>query len=160
MRFFNSYIASIFLYNSELWSVNKKIEKLIDIFHRSLLRKINKIKYPYVIKNNVLYNRTNEKPWSEVIKIRRLRWTGHLLRLPENAPAKLALNEINQTYKINKKTCRKTWKKIVNEDLKTIDITYSIDGVKIKELAEDREQWHRKVVYKASAMSTQDGTQP
>ena len=135
-----------------------KCEKLINIFHRNLLRKNTKIRYPYVIKNNALYRRTNEIAWSEVINIRRLRWTGHLLRLPENAPAKLALNEINQTYKINKKTCRKTWKKIVNEDLKTIDITYSIDGVKIKELAEDREQWHRKVVYKASAMSTQDGT--
>jgi hypothetical protein len=36
---------------------------------------------------------TDTTPWSEAIKKRRLNWFGHLLRLPENTPAKLALKE-------------------------------------------------------------------
>jgi len=105
MRIFNAYIASIFLYNSELWTITKKIGNDIDIFQRNLLRKILKIRYPFIITNENLYKRTNEYLWTEKIKIRRLRWTGHLLRLPEKAPAKLALDEMM--------SCNKTYKKII-----------------------------------------------
>jgi hypothetical protein len=34
-----------------------------------------------------------KRPWTEIIKIPRLRWTG----LPENAPAKIAMTE-SKTY--------------------------------------------------------------
>jgi len=59
------------------------------VFHGKFLRNILNIKYPYVIRNEELYERTNEELWSNRIRKRRLRWTGHLHRLPENYPATL-----------------------------------------------------------------------
>src|SRR5207244_5476442 len=107
MRLFNAYITSIFMYNSELWTITKKLENVINVFQRNLLRKILKIKYPDTIRNSVLYKKTKEVPWSKKIRIRRLRWCGHLLRLPDKAPAKIALNEIIKVDKVNKRSNRK-----------------------------------------------------
>jgi len=39
MRIFNVYVTSIFMYNSEIWTLTKKFQNSIDTFHRSLLRK-------------------------------------------------------------------------------------------------------------------------
>ena len=41
-----AYTASIFLYNSSLWTLTKKLEKKIDTFQRNLLRKIFNVKWP------------------------------------------------------------------------------------------------------------------
>ncbi len=83
------------MYNSELWGVPKKFEDRIDIFQRRLLRKILKIRWPHIIPNETLYERTGEIKWSKKIKVRRLRWTGHLHRLPDDAPARQALRELS-----------------------------------------------------------------
>eukprot|EP00923_Selenidium_pygospionis_P050565 GHVN01087397.1.p2 GENE.GHVN01087397.1~~GHVN01087397.1.p2 ORF type:complete len:100 (+),score=4.35 GHVN01087397.1:39-338(+) len=44
IRAFNAYVTSIFLYNSELWTLTKDKEKKIDTFQRNLLRKFLNIK--------------------------------------------------------------------------------------------------------------------
>ena len=91
MRLFNAYITSIFLYNSELWTLTKKLENTVDVFQRRLYRKILKIRWPHVIRNTDLYERVEEKPWSDKIRTRRLLWMGHIQRLPADTPARLAV---------------------------------------------------------------------
>jgi Reverse transcriptase (RNA-dependent DNA polymerase) len=154
MRLFNAYISSIFLYNSELWTMTKKVSNIIDVFHRNLLRKVLKVYYPHIINNVSLYKNTWETPWSDQIKIRRLRWTGHLLRLPSTAPAKVALREITRSNKANKKCNKITWLKVINKDLEAIDARYSIESSVIERLAEDRERWSKEVVNEARAVFT------
>ena len=70
---------------------------------------------------------------------------GNLLRFPENAPAKLALNEI----KLIKRSNRCSWKKLVNKDFKTINFNYFIECENIGQMASDREWWTRKIVVEA-----------
>ena len=36
---------------------------------------------------------TQVKPWSQPIKMRQMKWFGHLTRLPDNTPAKTALKK-------------------------------------------------------------------
>ena len=107
------------------------------------------IKYPFTISNKDLYCKTNEIEWSKVIKKRRLRWLGHLLRLPPHAPARLAFNESKTFTKANKRTCKLTWNKVINKDLKGIDSGYFIEREDIEQLAEDRVWWASEVVGKA-----------
>ena len=40
LSIFNALIESIFLYNSEIWSLTQTLENEIDVFQRKLLRKI------------------------------------------------------------------------------------------------------------------------
>jgi len=128
---------------------NKKIGNEIDVFQRILLRRMLKIKYPYIITNENLYKCTNMIPWTQIIKRRRLRWTGHLLRLPETTPAKQALHEIRNNYNIYKKCNKHTWKKQINNDLKDIDHNFSIDCEIFEQRAKDREWWRQEIVNKA-----------
>ena len=58
IRTFNLYIASIFLYNTEIWGMNKTLSDNIDSFHRRLLRYAINIRWPKNITNVKLYETT------------------------------------------------------------------------------------------------------
>ena len=87
----NALIESIFLYNCEVWTLTKQLEEKINIVQRQFLRRILNIKWYEHITNEEVYNIANCKKWSDKVKARRIRWFGHLCRLPEDAPAKRAL---------------------------------------------------------------------
>ena len=58
---------------------------------------------PYEMSTRVicedLYKKTKQENWSAKIKTRRLRWYGHAMRLPEETPAKMALQEAYRKVK-------------------------------------------------------------
>ena len=90
IRTFNAFCASIFLYNSEVWSLTSTQEHQIDSFQRRLLRQVINIRWPKKISNEEIYKKTKVQPWSIKIKRRRLTWLGHLMRLHKNTPARRA----------------------------------------------------------------------
>src|SRR2546425_7514159 len=140
-RLFKVYVDSIFLYNSETWTLSKKLNEEIDIFQRGLLKRMLKIHYPYIISNINLYQRVQMCKWSETVQKRRLKWTGHLLRMDNNAPASIALE---QTKKISGRRMRgnhTTWIKQINNDLKLIDDNINIHDSKLKEISNNRKLW-------------------
>ena len=99
IRIFNSFIASIFLYNSELWTLSKKLEHKSDVFHRSMLRRLLKIIWKDKVTNEELYEMTNQEKWSETVMKRRLHWLGHLMWQPDSTSAKQALKECERKPK-------------------------------------------------------------
>ena len=63
IRIFKALLESIFLYNSELWTLTKTLESKIDSFQRRLLRKILNIRWnPETnwLTNEELYQRTKQ----------------------------------------------------------------------------------------------------
>ena len=146
LRIFEALISSIFLYNSEIWTLNYSDKRKIDTFQRSFLRQIVRRKW---IKNKHLYKKCNSKPWSETIQFRRLKWFGHMLRLPSEAPARLAFEEAN-VKKVKKLRGGQplTWIRTVKSDFKTIDVSLG-DAIKI---AEDRKGYD-ELVYRVMAKS-------
>ena len=68
--------------------MNEKLEHSIDIFQRNLLKKNIEIHYPHKIANENLYNKTGIEPWIQDTQSRRLRWTGHMMRLDKTAPVR------------------------------------------------------------------------
>ena len=69
----------------------------IDTYQRTNLRRILNIRYSRKITNEMLYNTTNQKLWSQIVKKRRLSFFGYMARLPDDAPANLALDEFRNT---------------------------------------------------------------
>ena len=57
VRTFNVYSASVFLYNSELWTLTDTQLNNIDSFHRRLLRKVVNIRWPKLISYDDLYEK-------------------------------------------------------------------------------------------------------
>ena len=58
-------MSSVFLYNSELWSITSTIANSIDVFHRRLLIRTScqNIHWRKIVPNKKLYDTTNETPW-------------------------------------------------------------------------------------------------
>jgi hypothetical protein len=145
-RIFNAYVTSIFLYNSEIWTLSKKMETQIDTFQRNILRKMLNIKWPHKISNEELYTRTNEKEWSAKIRLRRLKWLGHLMRLPEESPARLALQEALEKDKKPQGRPTLTWISMINKELRNINKYMYMGSRLLKEATNDRKGWNRLIV--------------
>lgn len=118
-RIFDAYISSIFLYNSEIWTVTKTDEQAIDAFQRRIIRSnVLNIKWPKTISNEQIKRKTNIKPWSKTIRTRRLRWFGHLIRLHEDTPARKALEQALKLTKLPQGRPKTTWLQNMKKQLK------------------------------------------
>ena len=113
-----------------------------------MLKRMLKICWPYKISNADLYERCKEQELSKTICKRRLRWTGHLLRLDEDTIARKALKNITILHQGQKRSSKKTWLKQINYDLKQIDKDMDIHNLCTEHKALDREWWKRNVVGK------------
>ena len=120
LRLFTTHLESIFLYNSELWTMTKSNEEQIDSYHRRQLRKVIGIRWPNKINNKDLYERTKVTPWSIKILKRKISWFGHLLRLDENTPAKKALKEFCKETQTPRGRPKTTWLQTVINDIKEL----------------------------------------
>ena len=134
---FNAIVRSIFLYNSQIWTVTNSIRNRINSFQRRLLRNVLNVKYPKIISNADLIAKTKQLPWTSIIEVQRIRWLGHALRLPEETPAKQALFEAEREVPRPQGRPPTTWLGIVKKQLKTVGILWS----DAKQLAYDRVKW-------------------
>ena len=142
LAIFSALIESIFLYNSEIWTLTKKLENEIDVFQRKLLRYLMGFKYTEDKKqwpsNDELYNRTKQTPWSVKISKRRLSFFGHICRLSDQTPAKIALKEATRKVKRPQGKPRTTYIQVIRNQLKTKNINSIEDAIKI---AQNRQIW-------------------
>ena len=139
VRFFSCYVSSVFLYNCESWTLTKKLENTIDSFQRRLLRiAVLNFKWPNIATNETVYDVTRQIPWSQVITRRELSWLGHLFRLSDDIPAKIALQySLRQTKKPSGKQ-QTTWISMMK--MKLLDI--GLEWEAANRLAEDRLVWN------------------
>ena len=65
VRIVNACVESIFLYNSELWTLKKTAENKIDSYHRRLLRRAINIRWPDKIScvRPLQQNKTGKMEW-------------------------------------------------------------------------------------------------
>jgi len=82
----------VLAYGSETWVLSKSDEAILGVFERKILRAIFeptnekgewRIKY-----NHELYTLYKDSDIVTYIKVNRLRWAGHVIRLEEQSPAK------------------------------------------------------------------------
>lgn len=124
IRFYNTFVKSILLYNLAAVAVTDCWLKKVDAFHRKHLRQILHIHYPNTIHNIALYNKTGEIPISVQITGRRWTYFGHALRSNEKTPMNLIM-DLYFTYKETKKSnltkAKTTLPTLLHKDLMIID---------------------------------------
>ena len=96
------------------------------------------VKCPKTITNENVYEQTKTNQWKHTIKTRRLRWFGHVIRLPNETPAKIALSYATQKYQRPQGRPKTTWNEITTKQLKE-DLNLSWNQA--CDLAKDREIW-------------------
>ena len=143
LKIFNALIGSIFLYNSYLWAMNKTRNGVVNSFQRRLLRHMLNIKWPKKITNDKLMSITKEEPWSKVIDRRRLSWFGHMIRLPDSTPVKIALKEAQIEVKLPRGRPKTTWLSCMKQQLKD---SLGLSWEQAIGLAEDRAGWRERLL--------------
>jgi hypothetical protein len=145
------YLIYIELLSVLAWRLHQHVIKngwsewvyFMDVIQRSLLTRILQITLKDKIINCKIYESTHTTPWSESTKRRRLSLFGHLLRLPEESPAKQALQEFTRTVKRQRGKPKTTWLCVVQTDSESADIYINkiLDLNHVTDLANDRVCW-------------------
>ena len=144
LRAFDAYITPIYLYNAELWTLTKALSDKVDCHHRQYLRRIMNTHWPRTITNVNLYRITHQTAWTNRIKASRLRFTGHILRLPDNTPVRQALAEALKPTRRTPGRPRLTWVDQVDRDLEGMGLP-GLREEELLELASDRKWWRGMV---------------
>ena len=137
-RGFNCFETSIFLYNCALWTSRCISQKAIEICLRYILS-LN-------ISNTELYRRTRVKPWSAVVRERRLRFLGRVLRLNPDALARQSLQEALKPAKRKQRRPKLTWIQQIRNDLTECWMNPDNDFQNLFQLASYGKEWRKAIV--------------
>ena len=146
LKVYSSNVKTVLLYGSECWRVVQSEMAKLNSFHNSSLRKICRIFWPNKISNLDLYRRTNENEIETQIRIRRLRWLGHVFRMDKTRNPNKCLRW-NPPGKRNRGKPRTTWRRSIEAELKKMRLTWGEAEV----LAKDRNTWRNTVAEFAEA---------
>ena len=141
LRLFNSNVISVLLYGCQSWRVSKDDMNKLDVFQTKCLRRTCNIFWPNKISNEDLYRRTNSSPISTQIQKHRLRWLGHVLRMPQDSIPKIALRW-TLTGKRNRGRPKTTWRRTITTELSDMGLTMG----EAQMIAQDRHRWRRDIV--------------
>ena len=151
IRLFNSNIISALLYGCESWRVTNTNTHKLQTFINKCLRKILKIHWPETISNEMLWTRTNSTKIDTIIKERKWKWIGHVLRKKDGNIAKEAL-EWNPQGQRKRGRPATTWRRSVLTEAKSLNKNWT----EIKKESKNRVRWRKTVAALSSAGNSQD----
>ena len=153
MRIYNTTVTQVLLYGAETWPAAASVRDAIDVAQTNFLRRIEGIKWYDFVSNTRLLTLTDQTPNSRQLAIRTLRWFGHLIRMPEEAPASILFNfdPPQHGWKRPRGRPRFRWRDSLTQ-------YFSMIGTDLQEavtLAQDRSEWRQRV----TSLSTLDHQQ-
>ena len=142
LKLYKTLILPVLLYGAESWTISASDALALGVFERKILRKIFgpvRIGVEYRIRmNHELYELFADMDIMQRIKIQRLRWLGHVVRMDENAPAsKVFERKLQGTRRRGAQRLR--WKDQVLSDLSALGVT------DWRRRAQDRCAWRRTI---------------
>jgi hypothetical protein len=140
IRLFNTNVKTVLLYGAETWRTIKTNLKKLQTFVNYCLRRILKIYWPKKIRNEELWERTQQRKIEEEIKRRRWGWIGHTLRKPGNTIARQALTW-NPQGKRRRGRPRNTWRRELEANTRDAGLRWQ----QLVTVAQDRDRWRTVV---------------
>ena len=89
MKLFETTCVTVLLYGCEAWVISQDMENKINAFATSCYRIMLNIKRLDKIPNTTIYNLTNTVSLVVQLRTRQLKFLGHVLRMPDDEPAKV-----------------------------------------------------------------------
>ena len=149
MKFYNACVLYTLLYGAEYWSLTERDEARLDAFDMRCQRKILQITWLQHKTNHYVRSLTKQPQLTNIIRNRRLKWFGHVLRMdPGRIPRTLYLWD--PTHGKRKRGRPRTmWKDVIQRDLKTLGFDWSVEEAEVA--TQDRALWRFLVGQAASA---------
>ena len=113
----------------------------VEVFHLTPLRRIFKIKWFYHISNDEVLRRAGVQSIDTFIGAARLRWNGHVVRMPEYRLPNFLLEWKPNYGKRSRGRPRKGWMACVLEDAAYFTGVDNISRDAVRQLALNRVEW-------------------
>ena len=128
LKVYKAVVLPTLLYACETWTVYQRHAKRLNHFHLSCLRKLLKIKWQDKIPYTEVLKKAGMQSMHTVLKLAQLRWTGHLIRMPNGRlPKKVFYGEL-QEGKCSQGGQKKRYKDTLKASLKDFDISTDCTG--------------------------------
>ncbi|XP_078585927.1 uncharacterized protein LOC144867734 [Branchiostoma floridae x Branchiostoma japonicum] len=128
--------------------MNNTLAARLDGFDSRALRRISGTRWHERVRNTELREQTGQPPASSLAAMRRVRWYGHVLRLPPEHPTRALLdfNPKKAGWRRPRGAPRTRWMDVVTRDLQSINITLH----QAQQAATNR-GWWRTIVQKVGS---------
>ena len=148
IRIYRAAVLTVLLYGCEAWTTTQVQNRRIEAFHQRCLRKILRIQWFKRVSNKEVLERAGIEPISAFIGNGRLRWFGHVVRMPAARKPRQLYNWVPTHGKRSRGRPRKTWSSCVLDDFR--DATGHSKSIRvITNLATDRKEWRRLTALRA-----------
>jgi len=136
LRVYSASVLAVLLYGSETWNITAADTKRLESFHNRCLRCMFGISRLTHFTNFDLRKLTDQQTIESKIMTNRLRWLGHVMRMPEERMPKRMMFTRLQTARPQGGT-RQRWKDCIQHDLRAMGLE---DGW--SHLVQQRDKWH------------------
>ena len=86
INMYRALVVSVLLYGSEAWSTTLADRRRLDVFNMPCQRQGMRVFLQQHISNRSIHEHIKQPTASSLLRQRRLRWFGHLLRMPSSLP--------------------------------------------------------------------------
>ena len=137
MAVYNACVISTLLYGSEAWTTYARQERRLNTFHMRILRRILGISWQDKVPNTEVLSRAGLPSTYTLLRQRRLRWLGHVHRMPDGRiPKDLLYGELASGKRSTGRP-QLRYRDVVKRDMKTVDISTE----SWESLAANRSKW-------------------
>jgi hypothetical protein len=142
LRLLNSNVLPVLLYGSECWSPTRSDLARCLAFENNCLRRILGVTWRDHVRNTTVREVTQQPPITNVIKKRRWRWLGHVLRMGYSENPRRILDFVPPGGHRNRGRPSLTIRRTFDNDLRLAGLSWD-DVIKI---SQDRVEWRRLTV--------------
>ena len=141
VRIYVAAVLTILSYGCEVWNTTQVQSRRLETFHQYCLRRILRVRWFHRVTNEDVLKRAGISALIDIIATKRLRWFGHVSRMPDDRLPNYLLDWKPKHGKRSRGRPRKTLNDVYVEDAeKRLDISgLTIDCMKM--LAADRKGW-------------------
>ncbi|CAH1249934.1 Hypp8727 [Branchiostoma lanceolatum] len=148
---FRAIVLSTLLYGSEVWVLYRSDIKKLERFQQQKLRAILKVKWQDLVTNEAVLLRANLPSIETTMARHRLRWAGHVRRMPATRlPRQILFSQLEHGTR-----SRGAPKRRFRDQLKATLLHCDIDHANWETLAEDRTKWRRSITLGTEYMENQ-----
>jgi hypothetical protein len=140
MLMFRVYILPVLLYCCETWAVKDRHVQRLHVFYMQCLRRILGVTRLDMYSNDdILSMCDNQPPLENIIRLQRLRWFGHLMRMSDDRlPRKIFHCKVLGGHGPKK---LKSWAQRVQDDLHLLKVAYHWQRIVL-----DHAAWRRLII--------------
>ena len=139
INIYRALVVSVLLYGCEAWATTLADRRRLEVFNMRCQRRLLRVFWQQHISNHSIRERTKQPPASSLLRQRRLRWFGHLHRMPSSLPARRVydFNPNIHGWKRPRGRLKTRWAESIKHDLNSA----GLDTTNAVQMVIDRPQW-------------------